>query len=486
MHGVESFAWLTLGVSIAMALAIFSNRISQYTRVPAPGMFLIGAAILSAVVPGLGRLRIADVQNVVTVALVLILFDGGMQLGLRRIRPVAAAVTWIGTAGTVVTAGGVALLAHLALGLGWQTALLLGTALAPTDPAVVFSVLGRREVAGRSGDILAGESGANDPVGISLMIALLTSTGGGLARVGTGVWQFVLQMAIGGAVGLLGGLGLRRLMRLALPSEGLYPLRTLASAGVLYGVATVAHGSGFLAVFLAGVLVGDTRAPYKREVEGFHGALANLAEPVAFVVLGLTVRLRELSADDAVWPGLLLAVALIVVVRPVLVGLVQLPVRLRPGERVFVLFAGLKGAVPVLLGTFVVAAGGSDARRVYDLVFVVVAVSVVAQGALVPLVARWCRVPMRVVEPEPWALGLRFQEEPEGLRRFRVETGSPAAGTAIGDLALGEEVWISLVNRAGSVVPVRRETVLAAGDEVLALVAGNDAAAEAVFGRPAE
>src|SRR5664279_1904063 len=193
------------------------------------------------------------VERVVTVALLCILFDGGMHLGWPRFRRSAAPITVIGVAGTFLTAAAAAVLAHVAFGLDWYLAALLGTAVSPTDPAVVFSVLGRREVSGRSGDILEGESGANDPVGIALMVALLTAGGITTGSVPAVAGEFVLQMSVGLVVGVVGGRALLRFMRhVALPAEGLYPLRTLASAFVIYGVASVAHGSGFLAVFITG------------------------------------------------------------------------------------------------------------------------------------------------------------------------------------------------------------------------------------------
>jgi cell volume regulation protein A len=222
-------------------------------------------------------------------------------------------------------------------------------------------------------------------------------------------------------------------------------------------------------VFVAGIVLGDVRAPYKAETERFHSSLASLGEIVAFTVLGATISLRT-AADPDVWlVGLVLAVLLTLVVRPLAVFPLLLPVRLRMGERAFIVWAGLKGAVPILLGTFVLAAGMPGATRIYHIIFVVVAFSVLVQGSLVPAVARRCGVPMRVVEPEPWSSGMRFRHEPEGLRRFMVAAGSPADGSAIRDLALGEDVWISLVSRDGHIVQVRGDTVLNAGDEVLVL-----------------
>jgi cell volume regulation protein A len=348
--------------------------------------------------------------------------------------------------------------------------LLIGAALAPTDPAVVFSVLGRREITGRSGTLLEGESGANDPVGIAIMVSLLGVSGGGWDAVGDGLWHFTLQMVVGAAVGLLGGWLLLQLMRrVPLPSSALYPVQTVAFALGLYGLAASLEGSGFLAVFIAGVMVGDQRAPYKREIEQFAGALAGLAEIVAFVVLGLSINLGGIVRDDRLWVGVGLAVLLIVVVRPVAVGIVLLPVRLSRGERAFVLFSGLKGAVPILLGTYVLIEGADRAGEIYDIVFVVVLISVLVQGGLVPTAARVFGVPMRVTQPEPWALGMRFREKPEGLRRYVVAAGSPAEGCTVSDLDVGDSFWVSMVSRGGRLVQVRGDTLLEAGDEVLAL-----------------
>ena len=371
--------------------------------------------------------------------------------------------------------------AHFLFSLSWRLALLLGTALAPTDPAVVFSVLGRREIGGRSGVLLQGESGANDPVGIALLVALLTSAGTGLGAAGHVAGEFVLQMA----VGVAGGRGLLLFMRrVPLPSEGLYPLRVLAGALAIYGLATVAHGSGFLAVFTAGILIGDERAPYKGEIARFHSSLASLAEVVAFVMLGLTIHLHALPRG-AWLTGLALAVLLALVIRPLLVGAALWPVRLRPAERVFVLWTGLKGAVPILLGAFIVQAHVTGAPRVYEIIFVVVAFSVIVQGGAVPGLAKRLKIPLRTIEPEPWSLGIRFSEEPEGLHRFTIAPATTADGSTINDLPLPGDAWISFIIRSGTLVPARGSTVLQAGDEVL-ILAGKAGAAglAAMFTEP--
>lgn len=484
---VERFGLVVLGIAVVAEAAVLSSRISAWLRIPAPLIFLVCAAIASDVVPSLGGLSTDTVQRLVTVALVVILFDGGMHIGWRRFRSAASAVAWLGVLGTLLTTGAVAGLAHLVLGLAWFPSLLLGTAVAPTDPAVVFSVLGRREIEGRTGTILEGESGANDPVGIALLVSLLTvGTGPAGNPLLTVVVTFAEQMAVGAVIGVAGGhLLLLFSRRVALPHEGLYALRTLAAALAVYGAATVAHGSGFLAVFVAGIVIGDPNAPFKNDVRRFHGSLASIAEIVVFVVLGLTVDLGGLIRGGVWLLGLVLAVLLTLVVRPVVVGLVLLPFRMRWGERAFAAWAGLKGAVPILLGTFVLSSGVADAQRIYGLIFVVVAFSILVQGGLVPFVAHRCRVPMRIVHPLPWTLGVRLRTPPHGVRRVRIAAGSAADGATVDELRLGEDAWISLVIRESQSVHVRGSTRLAAGDEVVLLVDSTEnASPEGLFTQP--
>lgn len=486
MTDIEPFALVVLIVAAALVVAVLSNRLSQWIRVPAPALFLLAATLAAAFFPILGSLpKVVDVR-IVTVALILILFDGGIHIGWKRFKTVGVAVTWLGVVGTAVTAISIAVLAHFVFGFDWRIGLLLGAALAPTDPAVVFSVLGKREIEGRTGTILEGESGANDPVGIALMVSLLAAVGTGLDAVAGGLLEFGLQIVVGAVVGLGGGWLTIKLMRhVSLPNEALYPVRTVAAAGVIYGVATVLHGSGFLAVLLAGILIGDARAPFKREIERFSAGIASVAEVLVFVVLGLSVPLRDVVRPDVIWAGLGLSALLMFLVRPILVGLLVLPIRLRRGERAFVLWSGLKGAVPILLGLFIVSAKVVGSDRLYAIIYVVVLTSVVIQGGLVPLAARVFRVPTRVVDPTPWSLGLRLGQEPEALHRHRVAAGSPADGCTVADLDLGEDGWISLMSRAGALVQVRGSTRFEVGDTVLALGAPATSFAE-LFGSPDE
>jgi cell volume regulation protein A len=472
---IGEFGTILLLVSGGISLFLVAGKLSERFPVPAPAIFLLIAAVVSDLVPAIeDHVPILTVERIATVALIVILLDGGMHIGWRRFRGSALPITLLGVLGTFATAGVMAFFAHTLFDFGWTTAWIIGAALAPTDPAVMFSVLGNREVGGRTGTILEGESGANDPVGIALMIGMLefaTSDHGsiwGIAR------EFTVEMAVGLAVGVAGAWALARLLRLTLPAEGLYPIRVLAAAGVIYGAASVLGGSGFLAVFVAGLLIGDLRAPYKAEIESFHDSLASLAEVVVFVALGLTMDLTSL-ADDRQWlDGLVLAVLLAIVARPLVVALLLLPARLRPGERIFLMWGGLKGAVPILLAAFVVLAGVADADRIYGIVFVVVAFSVIVQGSTIPYAAGRLGVPMRTVEPRPWSLSVGLRADPEDVHRFTVAESGRAAGHAIRDLPLGERSWIGLVIGDGAARQPRGSYVLRPGDEVVMLADDRD------------
>jgi potassium/hydrogen antiporter len=398
VHDLTSFGLTVLLVAGALSAALLAAKVSARTSVPAAALFLVAAAAASDVFPSL-VVSISSVERVGTLALIVILFDGGSSIGLRRFRASWIPIASLGVVGTFATAGLVALFVHAAFGLGWITSGLLGAAIAPTDPAVMFSVLGDREVGGRTGTILEGESGANDPVGIALMLGMIELATHSHASFWVVVRVFCEQMSIGLAIGIAGGLLESLLLRrVALPSSGLYTVRTLALAGIVYGAATVAHGSGFLAVFVAGLIVGDVQAPFKREIEVFQDGLSTIGEVLVFVVLGLTIDISSLEASR--WlEGLAIAAFVALVARPLVAAALLAPAHLRPGERMFVAWGGLKGAVPILLAAFALAEHVHDAQRIYETVFVVVLASVLVQGGTIPLAARRFGVEMRRVTP---------------------------------------------------------------------------------------
>ncbi len=403
MTGIIDFGHTIFVVAGALAVAVVVRVVAARIGLPTAALLLTVAAVASDLSDRLaGLLTFEDVQRVATLALIAILFDGGMSIGLHRFRVAAVPITILGVVGTFGTAPLVAVAAHYLLGYHWTVALLIGAALAPTDPAVTFSVLAGKEVEGRTGTILEGESGFNDPVGIALMIGMIELATVPSAGVADVAWEFLREMGIGLAVGTAAGvILLLSAKRVRLPDASLYPLAVLLAAGVTYGIATTAHGSGFLAVFVAGILIGDAQLPRRAEIRHFHAALADLGELAVFVALGLTIDLGIIFSGGIWWQGLVLAVVLGFIVRPIVVTPLLLPSGLSRGERLFVTWAGLKGAVPILLASLAVVGGTDQAPEIYGIVFVVVLFSVVVQGTFVPTVAERLGVPMVTVDNDP-------------------------------------------------------------------------------------
>jgi cell volume regulation protein A len=268
---------------------------------------------------------------------------------------------------------------------------------------------------------------------------------------------------------LLGGkLLVAGLARLRLGDSGLHPVFALACAGLLYGATSLAGGSGFCAVFVAGLLLGDARLPYAGEIDHFTASLASLAEVAVFLALGLTINLAGITVTD--WlDGLGLFLVMSILIRPLVIVLTLARSALNRPEKAFIAWSGLKGAVPILLAAFAVLGHVPDHQRIYDVIFVVVLSSVVIQGGLVPIIAARLRIPMHLRPELPWELSVKLAEPPRDRVELAVEAGSPADGARLDDLPLGNRGWVTLVVRDAHAVPPRPDLALHPGDLVFLL-----------------
>jgi cell volume regulation protein A len=389
MSEIADFAHLLLPIAGALALAIAATTLADRLPVPAPAVFLVTAALASDWIPALDdALSVRDVERIAVVALIVILLNGGMDIGWKRMRGSLGPVLSLGVIGTFVTAALIALAAHALFGFSWILSGVLGAALAPTDPAVVFSVLAGREIEGRSGTVLEGEAGVNDPAGIALMLGMVELATHAHATFLVVVKDFAIEMSVGLACGAAGALVLvAAVKRLKLAAEDLFPVLVIVLAVSVYALTSLSHGSGFLAVFVAGLLLGDVAHPQKATVDRFQSSLAQVSELTVFIALGLTIGITDLSLET--WlEGLALAAFLAAVARPISVLTTLTAFGLRRNELLFVTWSGLKGAVPILLAAFAVIGDVQGAPSIYGLVFVVVLLSVVIQGTFLPAVAR--------------------------------------------------------------------------------------------------
>jgi len=379
---------LLLAAGSFMAAALVASLLAARVRVPGLVLFLgLGMAVGT---DGTGWVDFTDyrlARSVGVVALALILFEGGLTSGLPEVRPVMREAASLALVGTVVTAVVAGLAAAWLLDFTTLEGLLLGAILSATDSAAIFALLRHSTLERRLARTLEGESGFNDPVSVLLVlgfIAWLRDPGYGVADMAL---LFVRQLGIGTVVGVaVGWLAVHGMRRARLATAGLYPVATLATVALAYGAADSLHGSGFLAVYLAGLVLGTATIPARQTVTNFHQGMGWLAQLTLFVVLGLLVFPSQLG--DVAVEGTVLALVVVFVARPLAALLATLPFRFNARERVLLGWAGLRGAVPVVLATFPVIDHVPHSLAFFNLVFFVVLVSTLMQGATFEALAR--------------------------------------------------------------------------------------------------
>jgi potassium/hydrogen antiporter len=390
--------WLLVS-SVLLLLSILAWKVSSRLGIPALLLFL-GIGMLAGS-DGLGGIyfdNAAVAQSVGVIALAFILFAGGLDTEWKVVRPALGAALALSTIGVLLTAVVVAIFAIFLLHVSFLEGLLLGAIISATDAAAVFSVLGARKLnlSGKLIPLLELESGSNDPMAVFLTIGLTNLLTNPHESVFAVLLLFVQQMGIGAIFGLLLGLGAIYLIgRLKLEEAALYPVLTIALVLLAYGLTATLGGSGFLAVYLVGVLLGNSSVQRMNRLTGFHDSLAWLMQIAMFLILGLLVFPSHLPA--VVVSGLLITAVAIFIARPVSVLITLFPVKMPLQEKLFVSWVGLRGAVPIVLATFPLLAGLPKASLLFDLVFFVVFASVLLQGASVPFVARW----LGVISSEP-------------------------------------------------------------------------------------
>ncbi len=368
--------------------ALLLQPLAARLRLPDPLLFLA----LGVVIGGWSEAQIAitgDVLQIVgTVALVIILADGGLRCGFRAFRVVLAPVLALGVVGTLLSFAAIAVLAHELTSLPWSAALIIGAVLAPTDPAAVFSALaGQSHRIGRIGRVLEGEAGLNDPIAIALAVGLVdVAAKGETASVSDIALAMVREGVVGVAVGVVVALALTRVLGPLRPTISAAPaLAILAGAAVSFGGAALLHGSGFVAVYLFALVAGDRDIPERHQVIALHSELAHLGEVGMFVLLGVAVTRVDLG--DVVVDGLLLALAIMVVLRPLLTYPTLTLFGYSRAESLFGSLAGLRGAVPILLASLPIAAGLAEGNTILAITAVVVFASLLVQGVPLPRVA---------------------------------------------------------------------------------------------------
>jgi cell volume regulation protein A len=442
-------------------------------RVRVPGLVLVLGLGMLIGSDGTGWIEFDDFElarQIGIVALALILFEGGLSSGFDEIRPVLGTSIALATIGTLLTAGLTAVAAGLILDLEPLEALLLGSTVAASDAAAVFAVLRGSTLRRRLARALEGESGINDPVAILLVIGCIEAIQHPSFGLDDALLLAARELSIGFVVGLaVAWLAVAAMRQVRLPSAGLYPVASIATAALAYGAADTLHGSGFLAVYLAGLVLGTASTPARRTIVTFHEGMAWVAQLGLFLTLGLLVFPGELG--DIWVEGTAIALATAVVARPLAALVATAGAGFRLGERLVLGWAGLRGAVPVVFATFAVTEGIDDGRLYFNIAFFVVLLSTVLQGTTIEPLARAlgatadeAALPAPLVEP---VLLNRLGAE---AIQFPVREGDAVVGHAVRELGLPREALLNIVVRGERAIPPRGSTVVLAGDQLHVLV----------------
>jgi potassium/hydrogen antiporter len=397
-------------------------------------------------------------------ALVVILTEGGLSTKWRQIKPALPVSAALSTVGVAASVGITALGAHHLVGLGWRQALIVGAVVSSTDAAAVFSVLRMVPLPTRLTGTLEAESGFNDAPVVILVVAF--SAQGGLEPWYQLVGMIALELAIGAAIGLtVGWLGGYALRHVALPASGLYPIAVTAIAVTAYASGALAHGSGFLAVYLASLVLGNARLPHWPATRGFAEGLGWLAQIGMFVLLGLLVTPHELGDD--IWPAVMVGLALTVLARPVSVLISTVPFRMPWREQALLSWAGLRGAVPIVLATIPVVGDVPGSHRIFNMVFILVIVYTLVQGPTLPWLARRLRLGMVETTADLGIESAPLERLRGHLLSLSIPPGSKMHGVEVAELRLPPGAAVTLVVRDGTSFVPLPSTVLRRGDELL-------------------
>lgn len=469
---MTSIEHIIVAASTLLLLSVLASKASAKLGVPSLLLFLVLGMLAGSDGPGgiyFDDARLA--QSLGVVALTLILFSGGLDTEWSSVRPVLWKGLALSTFGVLITAGLVGLFARMVLGFTLLEGFLLGAIVSATDAAAVFSVLRSRSVGlkGNVGPLLELESGSNDPMAVFLttgLIGILNSPAHSALGL---IPMFIQQMALGAALGYgMGKVTVLIVNRLSLEFEGLYPVLTLSLVLLAYGATSSVGGNGFLAVYIAGLVMGKNDFIHKRSVMRFYDGLAWLMQIAMFLALGLLVFPSHLF--PIIGAGLLASLFLMLVARPLSVFITMAFTRMKLNEKTMVSWVGLRGAVPIVLATFPLLAGLPRSEMIFDLVFFIVLTSILLQGTSIPLLARWLRLEGPAIEKSLSPLELEPIAGVESqLVDVEVPIDSPVIGKRIVEAGLPKGALIVLIGRREEFIVPNGGTVLGSGDRLSVL-----------------
>jgi len=453
--------------------AVWTTRLSNRFNFPALLIFISLGMVAGSDVTGFVNFDDAELAQLLgTIALIIILFEGGLQTDWRDVRNELSPSLSLATFGVFVATGIVAVASHYILGFNWTNSFLLGAIVGSTDAAAIFSVLSGQSVRRKISSTLELESGTNDPVAVFLTVFFLSLiTDPEHTSLWSGVLLLVWEMAIGLVIGLtIGWVASTLINRIDLGSLSFYPIFLMSFAFLSFGLADTIHASGFLAVYVTAIYISNHELIYRQTLIRFTLSMAHLAQIGMFIVLGLLVFPKQLIAPAVIFPSIALALILIFVARPVSVWLSLLPFDYDWREKAFISIAGLKGAVPIILATYPLVAGIESANAIFNIVFFAVLLSTLIQGSALTWVAK--RLELNEKETSVFNTVIEFMSigKPNAeIIEVKLPAHHPFIGKTIAGVSLPDEFLVTAIIRNEKIVTPRGETVFEENDQLLLL-----------------
>ncbi|RPF50605.1 potassium/proton antiporter [Aquisalibacillus elongatus] len=460
-------------IAFLLISGVFAAKFSNRIGLPSLVLFILVGMLIGS--DGLGFIYFdnAEIAQMIGIlALIIILFEGGLQTKWKTVRPVAVPSISLATLGVLLTSLITGFAVHLVLDVSWPEAFLFGAIVGSTDAAAVFAAIKERNIKAKLGATLEAESGTNDPMAVFLTIMFIEI----INQPDTSFWNmfpsFLWQMG----VGLLLGIGIGRLAsfsinRISLESSGLYPIFTLSFGLITYSVASLLEASGFLAVYVAALVIGNLELTYRYSISQFNEGFAWMAQILMFVILGLLAFPEHVFQIDVITQGLIISFVLIFIARPLAVYASLIKMKYSNREKLFLSWAGLRGAVPIVLATFPIVAGLDNAALFFNIIFFVVLTSALVQGSTINVLASKLGLMGPVKDTPHHSIELiSIAKANAEMVQFQANQDNDVVGHKLKDIDFPKRATISAIVRGDRLITPYGDTEIKPGDFLYILV----------------
>lgn len=448
-------------------LGIITTKLSSRFGVPALVLFIVIGMVMGSDVLGVIYFDDAQTAQVIGVfALIIILFEGGLQTDWHEFRPIIKPALSLATFGVLITSAIIAVAAKYVLGIDWLLAMLFGAIVGSTDAAAVFAILKGQPIKKRIGTTLEAESGSNDPMAVFLTVAMIELITNPSTNIFWLILTFFMQIGLGLILGfLLGKVAVSAINKINLDSSGLYPIFAISFALFTYGLTSAVNGSGLLAVYVLAIVMGNAEIAYRFSVFRFSEGFAWMMQILMFVILGLLVFPSELFQWEIIFQGITISIILMVIARPIAVAISTIYMHFTRKELIFLSWAGLKGAVPIILATFPLLAGVEGSQQIFNVIFFIVLTSCLIQGTTIaPLAQKLGLFGAKKTTPihtlELISLGKANAE----MIEYEIEEDAEIVGKTLNDIPFPEDTLVNAIIREDQLVTPTGDTTIAAGD----------------------